>query len=125
MDIEPVSAPGSSEPARGIKPLGDGEWLSRKHGIQGRRRWRKVYLAMDTATSHIRAEQFTPSSDGDSPVLPELLDQIDESEEIGTVTTEGAYDGHSGWQRALIGAGRAVRHDQTDGRKVDALQFGA
>ena len=47
---------------------------------------------MDTATSDIRAVEFTPSSDGDSPVLPELLDQTPESEEIGTVTADGAYD---------------------------------
>jgi hypothetical protein len=44
---------------------------------------------MDTATSDIQAVEFTPSSDGDSPVLPELLGQIPEGEEIGTVT---AYD---------------------------------
>ncbi len=68
------------------------KWQARKHGIQGRRQWRKVHLAMDTATSDIRAVEFTPSSDGDSPVLPELLDQIPESEEIGTVTADGAYD---------------------------------
>ncbi len=60
----------------GIKFLGDGEWQARRHGVQGRRQWRKVHLAMDTATSDIRAVEFTPSSDGDSPVLPELLDQI-------------------------------------------------
>ncbi len=47
---------------------------------------------MDTATSDIRAVVFTPSSDGDSPVLPELRDQIPEGEEIGTVTADGAYD---------------------------------
>ena len=76
----------------GIKFLGDGEWQARKHGIQDRRQWRKVHLAMDTATSDIRAVEFTPSSDGDSPVLPELLDQIHEGEEIGTVTADGAYD---------------------------------
>ena len=41
---------------------------------QSPERGRKVHLAMDTATSDIRAVEFTPSSDGDSPVLPELLD---------------------------------------------------
>ena len=105
VDIEPVSATGSSEPARGIKFLGDGEWQARKHGVKGRRqslpgnglpsnreRGRKVHLAMDTATSDIRAVEFTPSSDGDSPVSPELLDQIPEGEEIDTVTADGAYD---------------------------------
>jgi hypothetical protein len=76
----------------GIKFLGDGEWQARKHGVQGRRLWRKVHLAMDTATSDSRAVEFTPSSDGDSPVLPELLGQIPEGEEIGTVTVDGAHD---------------------------------
>lgn len=60
----------------GIKFLGDGEWQARKHGVQGRRQWRKVHLAMDPATSDIRAVEFTPSRDGDSPVLPDLLGQI-------------------------------------------------
>lgn len=76
----------------GIKFLGDGEWQARKHGAGGRRQWRKVHLAMDTATSDIRAVEFTPSSDGDSPVLPDLLGQISEGEAIGTVTADGAYD---------------------------------
>ena len=76
----------------GIKFLGDGEWQARKHGVQGRRQWRKVHLAMDTATSDIRAIEFTPSREGDSPILPDLLDQIPEDEEIATVTADGAYD---------------------------------
>jgi hypothetical protein len=41
---------------------------------------------MDTATSNIRALQLTSSSDGGSPVLPELLDQITEVDEIRTGT---------------------------------------
>jgi len=76
----------------GIKFLGDGEWQARKHGIQGRRQWRKVHLAMDTATSDIRAVERAPSSDGDSPVLPELRGPIPGGEELGTVTADGAYD---------------------------------
>lgn len=76
----------------GIKFPGNGEWQARKHGVQGRRQWRKVHLAMDTATSDIRAVEFTPSRDGDSPVLPGLLDQIPEDEQIATVTADGACD---------------------------------
>jgi hypothetical protein len=76
----------------GIKFLGDGEWQVRKHGVQGRRQWRKVLLAMDPATSDIRAVEFTPSREGDSPVLPDLLGQIPGDEDIGTVTADGAYD---------------------------------
>ncbi|MDW4547766.1 IS5 family transposase [Defluviimonas sp. D31] len=76
----------------GIKFRGDGEWQARKHGFQGRHQWRKVHLAVDTATSDIRAVEFTSSGDGDSPVLPDLLDQIPEGEDIGNVTADGAYD---------------------------------
>jgi hypothetical protein len=78
----------------GIKFLGDGEWQARKHGVQGRRQWRKVHMAMDPATSDIRAVKFTPSRDGDSPVLPDLLSQIPAGDQIGTVTADGAYDSH-------------------------------
>ncbi|GHE02202.1 hypothetical protein GCM10008024_20870 [Allgaiera indica] len=34
----------------GIKFLGDGEWLARKHGAHRRRQYRKVHLAMDTGS---------------------------------------------------------------------------
>jgi hypothetical protein len=47
---------------------------------------------MDPATSDIRAVEFTPSRDGDSPVLPDLLGQIPVDEQVGTVTADGAYD---------------------------------
>lgn len=53
--------------------LGDGEWQAREHGTQGSRqslpggqlpaaaeRGRKVHLAMETATSDIRAVEFSP-----------------------------------------------------------------
>ncbi len=76
----------------GIKFLGDGEWQARKHGVQGRRQWRKVHLAMDTVRSDIRAVEFTPSRDGDSPILPDLLGQIPMDELIGTMTADGAYE---------------------------------
>ena len=75
----------------GIRFLGDGEWQARKHAPQGRRQWRLVRLALDTATSDIRAVD-TPSREGDSPVLPDLLDQIPEDEPVGTVTADGACD---------------------------------
>ena len=47
---------------------------------------------MDTATSDIRAVEFTSSREGDSPVLPDLRGQIPENERIGTVTADGADD---------------------------------
>ena len=50
----------------------------------------KVHLDMDTATSDIRAVEFTPSNDSDSPVLPELPDKIPAGDQIGTVTADSA-----------------------------------
>ncbi|SNT76810.1 IS5 family transposase [Paracoccus seriniphilus] len=76
----------------GVKFRGDGEWLARKHGSSRRRQWRKVHIAMDTETEDIRAVEFTSSRQGDSPLLPDLLSQISEGEEIATVTADGAYD---------------------------------
>lgn len=67
------------EPFRAIGPSDNGER-------------RNVHLAMDTATSDIRAVEFTPSRDGDSPIPPDLLDQIAKDEQIGSVTADGAYD---------------------------------
>ena len=68
------------------------DWLARKHGTHRRRQYRKVHLAMDTATGDIRAVEFTSSREGDSPVLRDLLDQIPPDEQIGTVTGDGAFD---------------------------------
>ncbi|PTW50048.1 DDE family transposase [Rhodovulum kholense] len=79
VDNEALTAIGPRTMPNGITFLGDGEWQARKQGVQGRRQWRKVHLAMDTATSDIRAVEFTPSREGDSPVLPDLLGQIPEA----------------------------------------------
>jgi hypothetical protein len=72
--------------------LGDGEWHTRRHGPSRRRQWRKVHLAMDTAISDIRAVEFTSSREGDSPTLPDLLNQIPDDEQISSVTADGSYD---------------------------------
>jgi hypothetical protein len=91
----------------GVKIRGDGEWQARKHGPGRRRQWRKVHLAMDTATGDIRAVEFTPSREGDSPVLPDLLAQIPADQPIGTVTADGAYDTRT--CHSAIGSGGAAR----------------
>jgi len=75
-----------------IRFRGDGEWLARKHGATRRRERRKVHLAMDTTTDDIRRVEFTSSHQGDSPILPELLSQIPATEDIETVTADGACD---------------------------------
>ena len=100
----------------GIKFLGDGEWQARKHGVQGRRQWRKVHLAMDTATSDIRAVAFIPSREGDSPILPDLLDQIPGDEEIVAVTADGAYDTRRCHSAIIARGGTAIIPIRRNGR---------
>jgi hypothetical protein len=47
---------------------------------------------MGLGTGDIRGVEVTASQIGDSPVLPDLLEQIPPDESIGTVTADGAYD---------------------------------
>ena len=61
------------------------QWLARKHGTRHRRPYRKVYLAMDTATGDIRAVEFTPHRERDRPVLPNLPVHIPNDQKVGTV----------------------------------------
>ena len=56
IDIEPVSATGSSEPARGIKVEGEGEWNARKHGGTKRRVWRKIHIRCPAGEWNTRRE---------------------------------------------------------------------
>ncbi len=76
----------------GIKAEGEGEWNARKHGGPKRRLWRKIHIEIDEETLEIRAVEVTSSSIGDAPMRPDLLDQIPQDEEIGSVTGDGAYD---------------------------------
>lgn len=80
-------------------------WPARKNGVQRRRQWCKVLLAMDAATWDSVAVKITLNADGpshglpanhcraiDSPVLPGLLDLIPKGDAISRVTADGAYD---------------------------------
>jgi hypothetical protein len=76
----------------GIKMLGEGEWKTKKHGAEYRRQWRKVHLGIDAETLEIRAIEVTDNKTGDAPILPELMNQIPESEQIAAIYGDGAYD---------------------------------
>jgi transposase len=77
----------------GVKIYGEGEWLDQKHGVQSRRHWRKLHLAIDADSHEIVAVELTADDVGDISALPDLLDQIDGS--VGSVTADGAYDGQA------------------------------
>ena len=76
----------------GIKFLGEGEWKCKKHGPEYRRQWRKVHLGIDAQTLEIRAIEVTDNSIGDAPMLPCLLEQIAEQEDLLSVSADGVYD---------------------------------
>ena len=75
----------------GVKIYGEGEWLDQKHGIRSTRRWRKLHLAVDADTHEIVAVELTTDDVGDVSMIPDLLDQIEDS--VGSMTADGAYDG--------------------------------
>lgn len=74
----------------GIKGMGEGECVTRKHGASRSRQWCKVHLGIDAETLEIRAAEVTGSRVGDGPMLPKLLEQIPANEALGTVTADGA-----------------------------------
>ena len=74
----------------GVKLSGPGEWLVEKHGIQRRRAWRKLHLAVDAKTGTIVASTLTSKEVDDAAELGPLLDQIDEP--LAAVIADGAYD---------------------------------
>ncbi|XDA96625.1 transposase [Sulfitobacter sp. LCG007] len=61
-------------------------------GAQKRRVWREIHLGIDEETLEFRAVEITGSHIGDAPVLPDLLSQIPEGQEIGSVMADGAHD---------------------------------
>jgi hypothetical protein len=84
----------------GLRVLGEGEWKVRRHGADRRRVWRKVHLAVDAASHDIRAVEMTDHRHGDGEILPDLLAQIPEEEEIASVTGDGAYDTRAAYEAA-------------------------
>jgi hypothetical protein len=76
--------------ATGLKLYGEGEWKVRQHGYTKRRTWRKLHLGVDECSGEIVATVLSTNNVGDSEVLSDLLDQIDEP--IEQLSAEGSYD---------------------------------
>ena len=76
----------------GLKVLGEGEWKVRKHGADKRRVWRKVHLAVDAHSHEVRVVEMTDHRHGDSEILPDLLAQLPEGEQIAVINGDGAHD---------------------------------
>lgn len=72
----------------GVKVFGEGEWKVRQHGYTYRRTWRKVHVGVDEASGEIVAVVVTTTNYHDSQLLPDLLEQVDET--IAQVSGDGA-----------------------------------
>lgn len=57
-----------------------------------RRTWRKLHVAVDAQSQEVVAVELTANSIGDSEVLPNLLNLLDEPDQIATVSGDGAND---------------------------------
>src|SRR3954464_15590351 len=75
--------------ATGLKVYGAGEWLVEKHGVRGKRTWRKLHLAIDPSTGEILASELTSNEEGDASQVGPLLDQIPGP--LASVIADGAY----------------------------------
>lgn len=76
--------------ATGLKVYGEGEWKVRQHGYTKRRTWRKLHLGVDEGSGEVVATVLSTNNVGDSEVLADLLDQIDEP--IEQLSADGSYD---------------------------------
>ncbi len=91
IDIDPAKGPiDVVVDSTGLKVFGDGEWRRKKHGVDKRRTFRKVHLAIDPASHTIVAQLLTDSSVHDATPVEPLLEQVDA--EVETFYGDGAYD---------------------------------
>ena len=74
----------------GLKVFGEGEWKVRQHGYSKRRTWRKLHLGVDEASGEVVASVLSTNNVGDSEVLPDLLQQVQDP--IHQISADGAYD---------------------------------
>lgn len=72
--------------------LGEGEWKTKKHGAEYRRQRCKIHLGIDAETLEVCAIEGADNKTGDAPILPELMNQIPESEQIAAIYCDSAYD---------------------------------
>jgi len=74
----------------GIKVYGEGEWRVRCYGVERRRTWRKLHLAIDPKTQEIVAHLLTTNQVGDANQVAPLLDQVQRP--VEKFYGDGGYD---------------------------------
>lgn len=80
----------------GVKVYGEGEWRVRCYGVERRRTWRKLHLAVDPQTQEIVAQLLTTNQVGDANQVAPLLEQV--KRPIEKFYGDGGYDHHHVFQ---------------------------
>ena len=98
MLIETVSA-GSHFiiDSTGLKIFGKDEWHQLKHGVNAKRSWRKLHIAIDE-NHQIIACDLTDNSVGDLNAADDLLNQV---ECFDTFIGDGAYDADAVYKKTF------------------------
>lgn len=74
----------------GLKVYGEGEWKVRKHGWCKHRTWRKLHIAVNTATLAIEAVTLTGNEADDASQVKPLLEAI--ATKVSSFYGDGGYD---------------------------------
>ncbi len=74
----------------GLKGFGGGEWKVKKHGVEKRRTWRKLHLAVDADTHEVISAEVSLMNVGDSEMLPTLLNPLRRN--VQAMSGDEAYD---------------------------------
>jgi len=92
----------------GLKVYGEGEWKIKIHGKNKRRKWVKIHVGLDVDTKEIICMKLTDSKKTDDYQLADLLNKIPQSQQIGKVYADGAYDKKHCYTAVRARGGKAV-----------------
>jgi len=76
--------------ASGVKIYGEGEWQKERKKQGGKKKWKKIHVALDPKTGEVVMEEVTDSNCHDSVMLPDLIEGC--AGRVKRVYADGAYD---------------------------------
>jgi hypothetical protein len=82
----------------GLKVFGEGEWKVKKHGVGGRRTWKKLHIAIDEQTQEIVFADLTSEHVHDTRFVPEIIKR---RKGLKRVLMDGAADSSSLYHQAV------------------------
>src|SRR6476469_4754391 len=81
----------------GIKVTNRGQWMKEKWNVKNKKGYLKIHVAVNVMSKKILSIKITDEHTHDSKMLPELVDNVIESDKqitIGKLFADGAYEGN-------------------------------